>query len=562
MDPFVRHELTNLNRQLKRQLRRGRVDQAMATAQRIVAVVRSHLGNDHPMMAAALAALGDLCLDRNDLSGAEQNYCRAVAIARQTANRPHSLLQACLLKLARVKTRLGKQHEAAELLLLVQGAAEDDSSGNDTLQDGNVAFPRSEVREPPPTTQAAESDTIEIPLDDEAGDVADTGETQPAKQPTPLWPPVRRTSTAEALDTEGMGKHAELPPSSHDTETSSTRNVAEPTVLGRDAFSEASWQESDYANLYPVVPPAPKLPRRRLGRWLRDLLGEIGAFFRRRDLVESSVFAPPEVAPGSVVFVQVFVHRPDQRHQAQRLARQADRQSRFRGRRSLQTAVARGTKLGIHLVIPGWQIDQPHTVLVWRGEPEAVQFAVRVPAGCPVGTSVGTVLVSVAGVPVGHLKFTLIVVGRQVDRPVAAAEYAGEVAHRYRRAFVSYARADLPEVLKRVAALRAVGIRVAQDLLTLEPGARWERQLFRMIGQCELFLLFWSSAAKASEWVRKEVRYAQECHQGDERNLPEIVPMILEVPPPLPPPELAHLHFDDYLMYLTGTLSQNLAAAR
>jgi hypothetical protein len=68
---------------------------------------------------------------------------------------------------------------------------------------------------------------------------------------------------------------------------------------------------------------------------------------------------------------------------------------------------------------------------------------------------------------------------------------------------------------------------------------------------CDLFLLFWSSAAKTSEWVMKEVKYAL-LRKGDlETNPPDIVPVILEGPPPVPPPpELQHMHFADHLMYL------------
>ncbi|HWT48970.1 MAG TPA: TIR domain-containing protein, partial [Mycobacterium sp.] len=67
---------------------------------------------------------------------------------------------------------------------------------------------------------------------------------------------------------------------------------------------------------------------------------------------------------------------------------------------------------------------------------------------------------------------------------------------------------------------------------------------------CDLFLLFWSSAAKKSRWVLKEVNYALERHRGNELALPEILPVIIEGPPPVPPPpELAYLHFNDRMIY-------------
>ena len=48
----------------------------------------------------------------------------------------------------------------------------------------------------------------------------------------------------------------------------------------------------------------------------------------------------------------------------------------------------------------------------------------------------------------------------------------------------------------------------------------------------------------------KEVRYAIERHAGHEMAPPEIVPVMIEGPPPVaPPPELKDLHFNDRFLY-------------
>ena len=66
----------------------------------------------------------------------------------------------------------------------------------------------------------------------------------------------------------------------------------------------------------------------------------------------------------------------------------------------------------------------------------------------------------------------------------------------------------------------------------------------------DVFFLFWSTAAKDSEWVLKEVRYAIAWHAGDDLAPPEIVPVMIEGPPPVaPPPELKGLHFNDKFLY-------------
>lgn len=98
--------------------------------------------------------------------------------------------------------------------------------------------------------------------------------------------------------------------------------------------------------------------------------------------------------------------------------------------------------------------------------------------------------------------------------------------------------------------LAGVNIEYFQDLLSLDPGARWEKELYRRIDDADLFLLFWSSAAKASEWVKREVLYALERKRGIEEKPPDILPVILEGPPvPEPPPELSDIHFNDRLIY-------------
>jgi hypothetical protein len=50
-------------------------------------------------------------------------------------------------------------------------------------------------------------------------------------------------------------------------------------------------------------------------------------------------------------------------------------------------------------------------------------------------------------------------------------------------------------------------------------------------------LLFWSSAARESHWVREELRYALKRKGGDDLAAPEILPVVIEGPPPPPPPE-------------------------
>jgi hypothetical protein len=267
----------------------------------------------------------------------------------------------------------------------------------------------------------------------------------------------------------------------------------------------------------------------------------------RLDDVQCTVFAPPAASPGSTIMVQVFAHPPEEANDARAIATELDVGARRRAFRSLDAPVAVGSRLDFELLIAGLELDEPVTSLTWQGRTEAVQFGVHIPPAAPVGTAIGTVSISRDGFPVGHVKFTLA-----IDAAALAAlpEPQGIEARRYRLAFVSYASQDRDEVLRRVQMLSVAGLKYFQDVLDLEPGQVWSRALEQAIRDADLFLLFWSSRAKKSGWVRKEVDFALACKAGDDLQPPEIRPVIIEGPPVITPwADLAHLHFDDRVLY-------------
>ena len=78
-----------------------------------------------------------------------------------------------------------------------------------------------------------------------------------------------------------------------------------------------------------------------------------------------------------------------------------------------------------------------------------------------------------------------------------------------RTAFASYASQDRPRVLDRVAALKIhCGLQVFLDCVSMRPNAKWRQILPDMIFESDQLLLFWSKAARDSEWVDKEWRLA------------------------------------------------------
>jgi serine/threonine protein kinase/uncharacterized caspase-like protein len=321
-----------------------------------------------------------------------------------------------------------------------------------------------------------------------------------------------------------------------------------PDDSGEHSLGSAAVPQPDARSSESVA--LPPRPGRFEGRrsWLAAL-NPLTWFGRWEDPVDCSVFAPPRVPVGSRVLVQVFAHLPGRADEARALAQDYDEQAVPRGLARLEVGVRRGAELAVHMVLPGFEVPEPWQRLIWRGRTDSVAFEVRVPAGLSPGTHIGTARVCLNRAPVGHIKFKLEVTAT-TTAPAPRPEPIGFDARRYERVFVSYATENRAEVLKRVQMLRLLRVQVFQDVLDLEPGARWERELFRHIDTADLFLLFWSSAARQSEWVRRELCYALERKAGKEHAPPEILPVVIEGPPPPDPPdELRGCHFNDPVLY-------------
>jgi hypothetical protein len=263
--------------------------------------------------------------------------------------------------------------------------------------------------------------------------------------------------------------------------------------------------------------------------------------------VDAAVFCPPQVVTNSLFLLQVFLYPPRAAAEVDREARHADETAERRGTYSLPLDLPLVTRVDLRLEIPALKVAEPDAVLIWRGSITAAQFEVEVPGDVTAAQVIGRVRIAVAGVPAGTLRFTL---GVAAAGTVPGAPDAREVrARRYRRAFVSYSSQDRAEVLRRVQAFKIAGLSVFQDVLELDPGERWEKRLYQEIDSCDVFLLFWSHTAAASQWVLKEIDYAVDRKQGDDERPPDIQPVPIEGPPIVPPPpRLKDLHFNDSLL--------------
>jgi hypothetical protein len=271
------------------------------------------------------------------------------------------------------------------------------------------------------------------------------------------------------------------------------------------------------------------------------------------DQVECAVFAPDKVKQGEDVFIQAFAFLAGNEAEAATRAREFDKEAVQRGLVALEVQLRPGQRLRFHLSFRGVVVEEPIQELTWRGKTASVQFALTIPVDRPPGNLLGTLLISTDGVPVGRIGFKLTVVANHEQKTIGEAVSVGETASRFRKGFVSYSSKDRTEVIRRVQMLRppVTDIQVFQDILDLEPGEPWAPILYQRIDECDIFLLFWSSNARKSDWVHREIERVRQRQGPDGLSPPTILPVIIEgPPPPEPPAELAHLHFNDYLLYL------------
>jgi len=272
------------------------------------------------------------------------------------------------------------------------------------------------------------------------------------------------------------------------------------------------------------------------------------------DEVNCTLYAPQEVMSGNQFLVQVFAHTDEQLESIEKLAHLADDTSTHRGTSQLPEVIERGTKIDFNLIFPGLIVDEPTLSVNWKGKIVFVQFGVKVPNDFPTSDLIGTVIIAKNSIPIGQIKFKIKILSVKSNQGALQTENSSSKMKKFQQAFISYASQDRKDVLKRVQMLSLIDLKFFQDLLTLEPGQIWEKELYNYIDACDVFFLFWSKAASQAEWVMKEVRYAIKRKANNWDSPPEIIPVIIEGPSLVKPPEeLNFLHFNDRFVYFINS---------
>jgi hypothetical protein len=200
-----------------------------------------------------------------------------------------------------------------------------------------------------------------------------------------------------------------------------------------------------------------------------------------------------------------------------------------------------GSRFRVRVTSPHLIVSPEEQEFVWNADASVLDFGVRVPPKARGRRTSLQFEVFLDGARVALLRHDLSVALMRRQ----AGKRRVQLGRAPRTAFASFASKDRNRVLDRIASLRlAAGLDVFMDCLSLRPGEEFKKSLLTEIQQRELFLLFWSRNALASQWVEWEWRTALRVKKRE-----AIQPHPLEPVAVAPPPkELAMLHFGDVYM--------------
>ena len=223
---------------------------------------------------------------------------------------------------------------------------------------------------------------------------------------------------------------------------------------------------------------------------------------------------------------------------SERLVRQGDR---FRpASASGQSRLRKGAKLTIVPMLPGFEANPTSITTRWEEDVQRHEFRFRATTATAGQATNGYVSIFAGGLLFAEIPLSIFVqqAAGRIDIP---GGFASQVVRAYRKVFASYSHADTDIVRMCRAAAEATGDRYLMDITLLRSGQQWNDALLEAIAEADLFQLFWSKAAAASDHVANEWRYALQLlpnRSGFIRPVywsPELYPL---------PPELAPIHFE------------------
>jgi serine/threonine protein kinase len=131
------------------------------------------------------------------------------------------------------------------------------------------------------------------------------------------------------------------------------------------------------------------------------------------DIVQLSVFGPPQISPGESVRVQVFAHVPETFDSVYTLSRAFHNDSVLLATGYVNRPVERGANLSLQLKVTNAGVAHSLLTLAWLGQSQPRAFEVHVPWESPAGHTPVALAVGVNGLAAGELGFPVHILPRR-----------------------------------------------------------------------------------------------------------------------------------------------------
>lgn len=304
----------------------------------------------------------------------------------------------------------------------------------------------------------------------------------------------------------------------------------------------------------PELEPEPSDPDDDWRRGVRSLSVEVEEADRSRSVrslpasfdVRFYAFHPQEVAPGAWFRLHAYAARAGAEDAVRAdLERVAERPQDLRQlRANASRPIAEGAPITVTPRAEGVEFNPPRLELAFLRDLHRFDFDGRAGAARAGGLAAGEIVFSVAGVVIGVLPLAIYVAAAGAEEaPPLRFERVERAA--YRKIFPSYSHRDTQVVRRVERAWRALGDTTLRDAMALRSGEIWNRRLYELIEEADLFQLFWSPAAAESRYVFEEWTHAAALVEARDKEEGFIRPVYWREPltPPELPPALARLHF-------------------
>ena len=203
-----------------------------------------------------------------------------------------------------------------------------------------------------------------------------------------------------------------------------------------------------------------------------------------------------------------------------------------------------GTTLSIVPNVIGVEFEPARVDVIAGNDVREVTFQYAASPQTPLGTIEGNIDIFVGPLIIGQVPVTFTLAESSnglTPNPTPPVDLMAVTnATIFDKIFISYSHRDSAIIDVCRATYEQHGVKVLVDHVDLRSGEDWRSGLEKLIGQADIFQLYWSKAASASEEVGKEWRLALTLSKTRNRF---IRPLYWESPMPPPPEALSHLHF-------------------